>query len=138
MLAGERLKDTLSPGSHASTFGGNPLSMAAGTAVMNALLHGGVLENCEEMGAYFKERLDDLKGRYPFIREVRGKGLILGMELSINGTDIVTACMEKGFLINCTMERILRFLPPLIVKKREVDALIDALDGIFKKVGKSV
>jgi acetylornithine/succinyldiaminopimelate/putrescine aminotransferase len=136
MLANERLKDTLSPGSHASTFGGNPLSMAAGKAVVNILLHDGILEHCRKIGEYFKERLNELQKKYSFVNEVRGKGLILGMELSIKGSDIVDQCMKKGFLINCTMDKILRFIPPLIVKEKEIDSLIKALNQIFLKVEK--
>lgn len=136
MLANERLKDTFSQGSHASTFGGNPLSMAAGKAVIETLIHDGLLERCRKMGEYFKERLMTLQEKYSFINEVRGKGLILGMELSIEGADIVTECMKRGFLINCTMGKILRFIPPLIVKKKEIDSLITALDQIFSRVRK--
>jgi len=131
MLANERLKDTLSPGSHATTFGGNPLATAAGKAVVNTLLHDGVLQHCRKMGEYFKGRLTELKEQYSFIKEVRGKGLILGMELSMNGTEIVNQCLERGFLINCTMDRILRFMPPLIITKKEVDSLVNALNIIF-------
>jgi predicted acetylornithine/succinylornithine family transaminase len=136
MLANERLKDTLSPGSHATTFGGNPLAMAAGKAVVNTLLHDGVLQHCRKMGEYFKGRLTELQGQYSFIKEVRGKGLILGMELSSNGAEVVDQCMERGFLINCTMDRILRFIPPLIITKKEVDSLVNALGKIFMKVKK--
>jgi predicted acetylornithine/succinylornithine family transaminase len=138
MLANGRLKDTLSQGSHASTFGGNPLSMAAGKAVINVLLHDGVLEHCRKTGEYLKNRLIELTRRYPFIKEVRGKGLILGMELSIDGSEIVNQCMKRGFLINCTMDRILRFIPPLIIREKEVDSLISALNQIFLKVEKKV
>jgi acetylornithine/succinyldiaminopimelate/putrescine aminotransferase len=136
MLANERLKDTLSPGSHATTFGGNPLAMAAGKAVVNTLLHDGVLQHCRKMGEYFKDRLTELQGQYSFIKEVRGKGLILGMELSSNGAEVVDQCMERGFLINCTMDRILRFIPPLIITEKAVDSLINALNIIFMKAEK--
>jgi acetylornithine/succinyldiaminopimelate/putrescine aminotransferase len=137
MLANDRLKDTLSPGSHASTFGGNALSMAAGKAVLDTLLHDGVLEHCRKIGEYFKERLIELQNKYFFINDVRGKGLFLGMELAIDGADIVDQCMKKGFLINCTMDNILRFMPPLIVKEKEVDSLIKALNQVFSKVNKA-
>jgi len=136
MLANNRLKDTLSQGSHASTFGGNPLCMAAGKAAVNVLLHDNVLEHCRKIGVYFKNRLIELQRQYPFIKEVRGKGLMLGMELSFNGSEIVNQCMKRGFLINCTMDRVLRFLPPLIIREKEVDSLINALNQIFLKVNK--
>jgi len=88
------------------------------------------------MGEYFKDRLIGLQGQYSFIKEVRGKGLILGMELSRNGTEIVNQCLERGFLINCTMDRILRFIPPLIITEKAVDSLVNALGTIFMQVKK--
>jgi acetylornithine/succinyldiaminopimelate/putrescine aminotransferase len=80
------------------------------------------------MGNYFKERLEDLSSRYNFINEVRGLGLILGMEMQRPGAPIVEACLKEGFLINCAQERVLRFLPPLIVEGKEIDSLVEALD----------
>jgi len=102
MLATDKVATSFAPGSHASTFGGNPLAMTAGISVMEELLHGGVLDNCREMGVYFRKKLDELKATRAFIKEVRGRGLMLGMELSIEGADIVNGCMNKGLLINCT------------------------------------
>jgi len=131
MLATEEVAKSFSPGTHASTFGGNPLATAAGLAALSALLGDGLLENCTRVGDHFFSRLMDLKGKFPFIQEVRGKGLIIGMELGFEGSQIVTRCMEEGFLINCTMGNILRFLPPLIVSSEEVDQLLGALDRIL-------
>ena len=132
MLATDRVAASFTPGSHASTFGGNPLAMAAGLAVMDALLYGGVLNNCREMGAYFRERLEKLKGEHAIIREVRGRGLMIGVELSIEGADIVKGCMERGLLLNCTCGTILRFVPPLIITKGDVDRAIAILDGVMR------
>ncbi len=131
MLATEEVAKSFTPGTHASTFGGNPLATAAGLAVVSALLEDGVLENCMRVGDYFLKRLIDLKEKYPIIREVRGRGLIIGMELGIEGSQIVRRCLEDGFLINCTMDNVLRFLPPLIVTAEEVDQLIGVMDGIL-------
>lgn len=128
MLTTDRIASAFVPGSHASTFGGNPLAMAAGLAVMETLLNDGVLENCRRMGAYLLERLSKLKKRHPIIREVRGKGLMIGMELIEEGGDIVKRCMNKGVLINCTCGNILRLLPPLTIGEEEIDRVVSVLD----------
>jgi predicted acetylornithine/succinylornithine family transaminase len=132
MLATKRVAESFSPGSHASTFGGNPVCMAAGVAVMKTLLAGAVLKNCREMGVYFMRALEQLKQRYPsLIKSVRGKGLIIGVELSTGGKEIVNACLKQGIIINCTLDRILRFLPPLTVKKGDIDRCLATLEGVF-------
>ena len=134
MLATEELSSSFGPGSHASTFGGTPLVSAVAKAVLQSLLEDGWIDNCREMGEYFKGRLEELGKKYDFIKDVRGQGLILGMELDRVGGPIVGACMEKGFLINCAQERVLRFLPPLIVGKEEIDLLIGTLDEILENL----
>jgi len=131
MLATEELSSSFGPGSHASTFGGTPLVSAVAKAVLQSLLEDGWIDNCREMGEYFKGRLEEFAKKYDFIKDVRGQGLILGMELDRAGGPVVDACMEKGFLINCAQERVLRFLPPLIVGKEEIDLLIGTLDEIL-------
>jgi acetylornithine/N-succinyldiaminopimelate aminotransferase len=138
MLATEEVAKSFSPGTHASTFGGNPLATAAGVAALSALLEDEVLENCRRVGEHFLGRLMDLKAKYSFINEVRGRGLIIGVELDFEGSQIVTRCMEEGFLINCTMGTVLRFLPPLIITPEEVDQLVRTLDGIFGELKKGV
>ena len=85
------------------------------------------------LGEYFLEGLGTLKGKYSFVREVRGQGLLVGMELDFPGKDIVAACIREGMLINCTMDTVLRFMPPLIITEEEIDLLIEALDRIFAK-----
>ena len=132
MLATEELSQAFGPGSHATTFGGTPLVTAVSTAVVKSLLEDGWLDNCRDMGNYLKEKLENLAKKYSFIKEVRGFGLILGMELDRPGGPIVDACMDEGFLINCAHDTVLRFLPPLIVGKEEIDLLADALDRIFE------
>ena len=135
MLAKKHVAESFSPGSHASTFGGNPVCMAAGVAAMEILLHGTVIENCRSMGAYFTQGLESLKQQYPsIIKAVRGKGLIIGMELNIEGKEIVSTCLKQGIIINCTLDKILRFLPPLIVKKQEIDRCLKMLESIFAKL----
>jgi acetylornithine aminotransferase len=134
MLAREEVAASFTAGSHASTFGGTPLVAAAALTVVKALVEEGVLQNCERVGAYFKDRLLELKAKYTFIQEVRGQGLLLGLDLSIDGASVVKACMERGFLINCTQEHILRFIPPLIIQEAQIDALIACLDNIFEEM----
>ena len=133
MLAREEVAASFAAGSHASTFGGNPVSCAAGLAVMNALIKGGVLKNCVQMGKYFFRSLESLKKRFPFIREIRGKGLLLGVELTIEGNKIAEACMQEGLLINCTASKVLRFAPPLTITKREIDRGLAILESILAR-----
>ena len=134
MLSTEELSGTFSPGSHATTFGGTPLVTAVAEAVLRSLLDDGWIDNCRNMGEYFMGKLRGLQNRYGFIKEVRGLGLIIGMELEKEGAPVVNACIEKGFLINCPQEKVLRFVPPLIVGKEEIDLLIDALDDVLEKI----
>jgi len=131
MLATDRVAAAFAPGSHASTFGGNPLGMAACLAVMEVLLKEGVLENCKKTGSYLLEKLNELKKNHSIIKEVRGKGLIIGMELSVEGEDIVKKCRDKGILINCTCGNILRFVPPLIITAEDVDMAVNVLDEVM-------
>ncbi len=133
MVITEEVAHTFSPGSHGTTFGGNPIATRVGCAVLDTLLGNGILENCQQMGEYLFAGLIDLKKRYDFIKEVRGKGLIIGVELEFEGKEIVERCLEKGFLINCTMDRVLRFLPPLNITRKEIDLLLTALEEVFSE-----
>jgi len=135
MLATDRVASAFQPGNHASTFGGNPLVCAAAIATIETLLEDGfILDQCERMGAYLMEKLGHLKEEFPaIIAEIRGKGLLVGMELKREGGTIVKACLEKGVLINCAAGNVLRFIPPLIVTRKDIDHLIEVLSGIFLK-----
>ena len=135
MLATDEVAQAFTPGTHASTFGGNPISTAAGAATVRAMLDDGVLENCVKVGAYLEGKLNGLKERFAFIKEVRAIGLIAGMELDIPGAPIVERALEEGLLINCTADTVLRFLPPLIIGVQEVDEMITILSGILDEVG---
>jgi len=134
MLATEAIAGAFGPGVHASTFGGTPLVAAAALAVAKVLEDGVVLENCRRVGAYFEEKLQALKSKYDVIQEVRGKGLLVGMDLTIDGGEIVNACMKRGFLVNCAQGHILRFIPPLIVAEADIDRLIACLDAVLETV----
>ncbi|MBP8664989.1 MAG: acetylornithine transaminase [Syntrophaceae bacterium] len=132
MLATDEAARAFSPGNHASTFGGNLLAMAAVKATLETLIKDGVLDHCQRMGSYFLARLQDLKARHALISEVRGRGLMLACSLTIDGADIVTSCQEKGLLINCTGGKTLRFVPPLIVEEKDIDAAISILDDVME------
>ncbi len=131
LLIKRGIADGFKPGDHASTFGGNPLAGAAGVAALTTIFEEGMLENCQKMGDYFISELDEIKKKFPFVQEVRGKGLILGMELKVDGSSMVKEMLKKRILINCTMGNVLRFLPPLIVTKEEVDRVVKALEEVF-------
>ncbi|MGZ8467126.1 MAG: acetylornithine/succinylornithine family transaminase, partial [Candidatus Binatia bacterium] len=132
MLAREDVANSFGPGSHASTFGGNPVACAAGLAVMQ-LLKTGALKNCVQMGKYFVKGLEALKKRFSFIRDIRGKGLLIGVELEIEGSKIADACMLEGLLMNCTAAKVLRFVPPLTIKKNEIDRGLAILEKVLAR-----
>jgi acetylornithine/succinyldiaminopimelate/putrescine aminotransferase len=134
LLATEKAARALVPGSHGSTFGGNPLACATALASLEALIEDNIIiPAVESLGGYFLEGLRGLQKKYSFVKDVRGKGLLVGMELDFPGKDVVTSCLREGLLINCTMDTVLRFMPPLIITEEEIDKLLQALDGIFAK-----
>jgi acetylornithine/N-succinyldiaminopimelate aminotransferase len=128
MLATDKVARAFVPGNHASTFGGNPLAMAAVKATLDAIFDEKILENCLEMGEYFLTKLQTLKSKHAIIIGVRGQGLMLACALSIDGADIIQTCQEKGLLINCTGGKTLRFVPPLVITKAEIDRAISIID----------
>jgi acetylornithine/N-succinyldiaminopimelate aminotransferase len=134
MLAKEEVAASFGPGTHGSTFGGNPLVTAAGVAAMRVLLEEGILNHTEEMGEYLLGELERLKEKFAFITEVRGIGLMIGMELSVPAGDIVKTALAQGLLLNVAQENVLRFVPPLIVAKKEVDEMIGILAGILEEL----
>jgi acetylornithine/N-succinyldiaminopimelate aminotransferase len=133
LLASERTAAAFVPGSHGSTFGGNPLATAAGLAVLGAFFEEGILDHCRSVGGYFLERLGELKAKNARIREVRGRGLIIAVELTFPGADVVLSCLKKGLLINCTGGNVLRFVPPLILTKTDVDKAVGILAEVLEE-----
>ena len=132
-IATNKVSVAFHAGDHGSTFGGNPLACAAANAVLDAMTPE-FLENVEKTGEYFKEKLLALQKKLPwFIKEVRGSGLILGMELTKEGRDVVNACLEEGAIINCTAGNVLRFVPPLIVTKSEIDEVMNVLERVLPR-----
>lgn len=136
MMAREQVADAFGPGAHATTFGGTPIVTAAALEVCKTLLEGKVLEQSRKKAIYFREKLLDLKQRHDAIIDVRGLGLLLGIKLNFNAESMVSQCMQQGFFINCIQENILRFVPPLIIEKAEIDALVDCLDGLLRENNK--
>ena len=131
MLATEKIAAVLGPGAHGSTFGGNPLACAAGGAVVRALLEDGVLDNCRAMSERIRQRIEAMRGSVPMIREVRGLGLILGLELDRPGRPLVAAALERGLVINCTADKVIRLLPPLTITAGEVDEGLAILEDVL-------
>jgi len=131
MLAKEHAASAFGHGSHATTFGGTPVITAAALEVMKIISEEKIVDNCSKMGAYFMERLFWLKSRHSSVKDVRGIGLLIGMELDVEGEPLVNKCLEKGFLVNCIQGNTLRFVPPLIIGRKEIDALVECLDEIL-------
>ena len=129
-----RVMKSLVPGTHAATFGGNPLACAASLASLKAITKNGFLQKASSTGDYFLEQLHKLKKNFPIVRDARGAGLMLALELDRPGAEVVTKCMKEGFLINCIQPNTLRFLPPLIITRKEINLLIKTLSKILSKM----
>ncbi len=132
-VASVKYQDVLTPGTHASTFGGSPIVCAAALAVFDAIKKEKLLENARKMGDYIRKKFEALKAKYSFIKEIRSMGLIIGVELGIKGEDIYKECMKEGLLLNCTQDTILRIMPPVTVTKKEADKAISILDKVLSK-----
>ncbi|MBC8473341.1 MAG: aminotransferase class III-fold pyridoxal phosphate-dependent enzyme, partial [Candidatus Omnitrophica bacterium] len=132
MVASKRFQDVLKPGMHASTFGGSPIACSVALAVVEAIKKEGLLRNTQEMGDYLKEKLDELKKKKSIIKEIRGKGLMIGAELSIEGKDIVEECFKNKLLINCAHGVVLRLMPGMIVTKKQIDVAMGILDKVMQ------
>lgn len=135
VLATDKVASAFKPGSHASTFGGNPLCAAAAIATIETILEDGfILDQCIRMGDYLLKGLREIKEEYPsFILDVRGKGLMIGMEMSLGCSEIVKDCLERGLIINCTGGNVLRFTPPIIVQKKDIDNMLNILDDVLRR-----
>jgi len=131
IIAREEVAQAFSPGMHGTTFGGGPLQCRLALKVIEILERRGVLEHVRDVGAYFRRQLESLKSELPVIRQVRGEGLILAAELEVPCKAVTRQMLEAGFLINCTQEKVLRFLPPFIVERHDIDELISALKPIL-------
>jgi acetylornithine/succinyldiaminopimelate/putrescine aminotransferase len=131
VAATERAAAGITPGMHGTTFGGGPLACRVALEFFDIL--DSLLANISETGSYFRMRLTELAKRYSFIKEVRGHGLMIGMELDFSGKQIVLDAIEQGLLINCTHDTVLRALPPYILTEQDVDRAVRVLDKVLKK-----
>ena len=122
---------SISKGEHSSTFGGNPISCAAGTAALKAITEDGLIENSEKMGKLFREGLEKLKEKHSMIREIRGKGLMIGIEMKFEVKDILMGLIKKGVLMLYSGRNILRILPPLVISEDDVSKVLHALDSVL-------
>jgi acetylornithine/N-succinyldiaminopimelate aminotransferase len=131
LVARPEAAEKLRPGTHAATFGGNPLACVAALAAIETIEADGLLRRAEELGEYFRQRFEALRTRCPFIHEVRVKGVMIGIELTVDGTPVVKACLERRLLINCTHTTVLRLLPALTLTDTERDQGCDILEEIL-------
>ncbi|MGD2107087.1 MAG: aspartate aminotransferase family protein [Nitrosopumilaceae archaeon] len=122
---------SISKGEHSSTFGGNPLSCAAGIAALKALTEDGLIENSEKMGKIFRDGLEKLKENHPIIREIRGKGLMIGVELKFEVRDILMNLIKEGVLMLYSGRNILRILPPLVITEEDITKVLQSLDSVL-------
>ena len=135
MMAKEKFAKVFNPGDHASTFGGNPIATTAGKHILDRLLKGGLLKNVEESGKYLRQRLEELKTKHSSIKEIRGKGLIQGIEIDIDPKEVIKQAMENGLLLVGAGEKVIRLVPPLIITKEQIDEAIEILEKALYKIG---
>lgn len=134
LLATEEVASSLTPGTHASTFGGNPVASAAGLAVLSVLTEDGVLDTMGPVARRFREGIEEIGRLYPQFVEMRGVGWLVGVELTEPCKPIVEACMRRGLLVNCTVDKVLRFVPPLVINMAEVEEALGILGEAFEEV----
>jgi acetylornithine/N-succinyldiaminopimelate aminotransferase len=141
-LGVRELAEVFAPGMHGTTFGGNPVACAAGLATIHEILSEGVMENAARMGGYLMSRLEQIKASFPeFVAHVRGKGLMVGLELRFDGTELVNTLFSKGVLLNLTNSTVLRWLPPLNIRQEHLDIAIDVVGSTLlemQRAGKNV
>lgn len=136
MMATEEVAASLVPGKHASTFGGNAIACAAAVAVVEAIEQENLLDNAAEIGKYAQDKLNQLKEKHSIIDHVRGVGLMIGVQLTGPGAEIVDKCMENGLRINCTQGTVIRFMPPMIAGRSEIDKAVEIFDGVLTESSK--
>jgi acetylornithine and succinylornithine aminotransferases len=137
MIVKNEISGTFKPGMHASTFGGSPLVCKAALGVFKAIQKEKMLKNAQKLSEYLFTKLNELKNKYSIIKDVRGIGLMIGIELNKPGKTIAEKCLENGLIINCTHERVLRLMPALNVSKKQADKALSILENVLKQEGKS-
>lgn len=133
MATRANIAESLTPGSHASTFGGNPLVCSAALATINTIIEEKLPDNAQRMGDYLTKKLLSLKEKFPVIKDVRGRGLIIGVELNVEGKEIVNQTMKYGLILNCIGTNVLRFVPPLIINESHVNEAIAIFDRVLSE-----
>ena len=133
MIVKKELADIFKPGMHGSTFAGSPLVCKAALGVIKAIYAEKIMKNVKAQGPYLIGKLNELKSKYDIIKEVRGLGLMIGVELTIDGTAIFKECFSRGLIINCTQGNVLRIMPALNVTRRQINKAIHILDGALKR-----
>ncbi|NLB34795.1 MAG: aspartate aminotransferase family protein [Elusimicrobia bacterium] len=131
-ILSDKVSEALKAGDHGSTFGGNPVACAASLATLKELTPE-LLEDVKAKGDYLKEALESLASAFPIIKEVRGRGLIVGVELDTPGAPLVEYLMEQGYIVNCTRDKVIRFLPPFMISEKDIDGLLDTMALYFKE-----
>ncbi len=136
VLTTEKVAEAFGPGDHGSTFGGNPLACAAALATLHTVLEDGLLlDQCRRMGGYLMKRLNTIKEEFSStVIDVRGMGLLVGLEITRECSPIVKACLERGLLVNCTAGNVIRFMPPLIVERDDIDEMLDTLEEVLERL----
>jgi acetylornithine/N-succinyldiaminopimelate aminotransferase len=135
ILGNEKVAEVLTYGTHGTTFGGNPVACAAGCAVMEEIINNGLMKQAGVIGGYLKSKAIELQKQFPaMIKEVRGEGCMLGIDMTQGGQPIVIELMNRGILINCTNTTVLRLLPPYIITQEHCDQLMFELNSILKSI----
>jgi len=131
VLANNNVAETFEPGDHAATFGGSPLACVAAMASINYIIDKDLLKKSRENGNYFMEKLEQLKEQCGVIKEIRGIGLMIGMEIKIECSKLVDSLRENGVIVNCAAGNVLRFVPPLVITKSQIDTVICSLEDVL-------
>ena len=134
MAGSNRVMKSFVPGTHAATFGGNPLACSAALATLKVITGKNFLNKVNATGIYFLKRLKEIARENPIVKEARGTGMFLALELDQPGNDIVVDCMNRGFLINCIQQNVLRFLPPLNISRKDINSLVSVLSNSLTKL----
>ena len=137
-LVSERVAQTISAGDHGSTYGGNLLATRAAAFVLQQLTEGGIIDHVKTVGAHFERRLRTLALKHPLVVEVRGAGVMRGLELRVDATPVVDQARERGLLVNRTNEKVVRLLPPLTIEAADIDRAVDVLDEVFAAIASEV
>lgn len=132
ILASGNVADVFQPGDHGSTFGGNPLACSAACVVLDEILNNGILEHVQEVSAFLKATLEKLQTQFPeIITDIRGLGLMMGIEVNCDPKEVISACIEKGLLLVSADTNVIRFVPPLIIEKEHIRKMADILGSVF-------